>query len=373
MSRIEGDLSLLTAADLILWLGNRQHTGQLVLEHGGHRKLLQIQNGVAVQASSTDPREFLGQFLVNFGLLTEEQLARAFETQQETKVMLGRILIMIGLCSEDQVRRALELQVRETLLEALTWSDGRFVFESRAPSSGAADDLRVHLPLTDIHREGAQRAQHWEAMLVAFPHEHLSLVVHENRVPPGLRPDSFEGRILKLARGGLTIEAVKIDLHSTDFLFYARLYELYRQGVLEARETGPIQPFIEYSPVPPGPHGQLAQEAFDRANYQDALRHAQAGVKEEPSNRELVELQRQAEAKRVEQVRAALPSEDGVPRLLQPVEMILKRRISAKERYILTRIDGSKSVREITQISPMREVEAAEIFRHLQEEGLIAF
>jgi hypothetical protein len=373
VSRIEGDLSLLSAADLIIWVGNRAHTGRLVFERAGHRKLIQIQEGAAVHAASTDPREFIGQFLVNFGLVTEEQLTRAFQTQQETKVMLGRILIMIGLCSEDQVRKTLEFQIRETMLDAITWSDGRFVFEATPSAGPPRDDLRVHIPLVDIHQEGAQRAKHWEAIRTAFPNEHLSLAVNESRVPPGIRPETFEGRILQRARAGLTIESVKIDLHSTDFVFYARLYELYRQGALEPRETGPIQPFVEYSPVPPGPHGELAQAAYERANYQDALRYAQAGVAEQPANRELAELQRKAEQKRVEQVRAALPSQDAVPRLLQPVELILRRRISAKERYILTRIDGSKSVREITQISPMREVEAAEIFRRLQEEGLIGY
>lgn len=373
MTRIEGDLSLMSAADLILWLGNRQHTGRLALQRGEHKKLIQIRDGAAVHASSNDPREFLGQFLVNFGLVTEEQLARAFQTQQETKVMLGRILIMIGICSEDQVKKTLEFQIRETLLDTLLWSHGRFAFESTPSAAAPGEDLGVRLPLVDIHQEGAQRAQHWDAIRAVFPHEHLSLVVHESRVPPTLRPGTFEGRIIQLARGGLMLESVKIDLHSTDFLFYARLYELYRQGILEPRETGPLQPFIEHSPVTPGPHADLAKAAFEQANYGEALRHAKAGAAAEPANHELAELTRKAEAKRVEQVRASLPPEDSVPHLLQPVELILQRRISAKERYILTRIDGNKSIREITQISPMREVEATEIFRRLREEGLIGF
>lgn len=373
MTRIEGDLSLMSAADLVLWLGNRQHTGRLALERGEHRKLIQIQAGAAVHASSNDPREFFGQFLVNFGLVTEEQLARAFQTQQETKVMLGRILIMIGICTEEQVKKTLEFQIRETLLDSLLWSHGHFAFES-TPSAGApGEDLGVRLPLLDVHQEGAQRAQHWEAIRAVFPHEHLSLVVHERRVPPSIRPGTFEGRILQLARGGLMLESVKVELHSTDFLFYARLYELYRQGIVEPRETGPLQPLVEYPPAPPGPHADRAKAALAQANYQEALRYTKAAVEEEPSNRELAELHRQAEAKRVAQVRASLPPEDSVPRLLQPVEQILRRRISAKERYILTRIDGNKSIREITQISPMREVEATEIFRRLKEEGLIGF
>jgi hypothetical protein len=90
MRGLMGSFSVLSLADLVEHLARRSSTGALTCERGTVRKTLHVRDGRAVGAASNDPREYLGQLLVNFGHIDDDQLAKAFKTQEETKVRLGR-------------------------------------------------------------------------------------------------------------------------------------------------------------------------------------------------------------------------------------------------------------------------------------------
>ncbi len=87
-----GTLDAMPISELMQWLAKVNRSGTLIVEYSGVTKSIILESGMVVKVASTDPREYLGQLLVNFGLITEEQLQKAFVTQQETKVLLGKIL-----------------------------------------------------------------------------------------------------------------------------------------------------------------------------------------------------------------------------------------------------------------------------------------
>ncbi len=89
MRGLMGSFAVLPLPDLVEMLARRQMTGSLTCERGTVRKTLFVREGAAVGAASNDPREYLGQLLINFGHLDEEQLTKAFRTQEETKIRLG--------------------------------------------------------------------------------------------------------------------------------------------------------------------------------------------------------------------------------------------------------------------------------------------
>src|SRR5512136_1167596 len=109
-----GSFAVLPLPDLLDLIGRRQLAGSLTCERGTVRKTLLLTGGQAVGAASNDPREYLGQLLINFGHIDEEQLAKAFRTQQETRVRLGKVLTMVGLVSPPTLREVLGIKIRET-------------------------------------------------------------------------------------------------------------------------------------------------------------------------------------------------------------------------------------------------------------------
>src|SRR5690606_876584 len=110
------------------------------------------------QAACSDPREYLGQHLINFGYITEDQLQKAFDTQQETRVPLGRVLVMVDAVSHEQLSRVLVFKTRESLLEAMCWRQGTFRVSTDV-SDDTELDTEVPVNLLEVHSEGLARAR----------------------------------------------------------------------------------------------------------------------------------------------------------------------------------------------------------------------
>jgi hypothetical protein len=370
MGQIQGDLSVMPLSDLAIWFANRSVTGLLKVQQGAVTKEFYLRGGLAVRAASSDPRETLGQFLIHFGLITEDQLQRAFETQRETNVLLGRILVMIGIVREEHVIQALQVKISETLLDAFRWSVGRFVFEE-APLEDVRPSVEVAVSLVEVHREGLERAAMWDEFKRIFPTSSTLIDVNELAIPDDATPDTLDGRIISLARHGLSLEAIGLELHATDYQVAARLFELYRAGVVSPREPSASYKLSDMT-IPPGKmtHADLARKALAKSDFASALRHAKVSAETEPSE-DSAALSEQIEGKMREDLQRADIERDAVPALVRPLDEHQVRRLSAKARYMLARIDGKRTVQAIIQVSPMRDLEALDILRNLVRDGVV--
>src|SRR5215472_15627095 len=142
-------------SELLQWLSLGQKTGTLLIEGHGVEKRIYFQTGRINSSSSSDQREYLGHFLVSHGYITEEELKRAMEVQEESKIPLGRILVMINAISETDLLRLLRRKAEESIYDVFLWEDGSFEF-----IDGEQPDLKMvplSLDLTGIILEGLQR------------------------------------------------------------------------------------------------------------------------------------------------------------------------------------------------------------------------
>lgn len=356
--------------DIVLYLGNKRASGHLDVERDQLRKRLQIQNGSIINASSNQPREYLGQILINLGYLTEDQFNKAFETQKETKVFLGKILSMIGLVSEPVVLDALNLKFRETLLEALQWDRGQFSFDPSSPPQ-YLDGLEVQIDLLDLHKEGQFRHAAWQTIRSVFPHGKIRLELVESKLPVEPSPDSLEARMISLIREEATIEEMTLALHATDFFLYQRLYALHRLDAIKVHieEEKPAAP----SPEPDRSGPQLVRQArmwLEMGNVRDAEVLARK-AHELFQTQETSELLRLTESALLAKLRRELTDNAHVPSLLIPTSKLRTLELSAPEKYLLSRIDGAREVSAIVRVSPLQELEALKFFQRFAEQGLV--
>ncbi|MBK8011239.1 MAG: DUF4388 domain-containing protein [Deltaproteobacteria bacterium] len=369
MGRLEGDLDAMSLADVVIWLANRSMTGDLVVQRGGVTRRFRTEDGILTRVASNDPREYFGQFLVHFGLLTDDQLRRAFETQGSTNVLLGRILVMIGIVPENQISQTLKVKMSESMLDALRWTRGRFAFDTTAPSE-TRPEVDVRIPLHEIHTEASLRTDFWASLSRIFPSGSTVLGVNENNIPP-LAAETLDGKIIAAARHGCTVDDLLLGLNATDYLIMSRLFGLQQAGTIEART--PSNP--SGRSLPPVDlmrglgdlsdrtlrdadfHGanQLAY-AIAQRGYQTAApkvpAYANRNTEPEPMSRELVP--------------KLTNGSTGEPAAAQS-------NMTPKERYILARIDGERTVQGIIQISPMQDIEAMRIIKSLEAQGLVQF
>ncbi len=370
MLGLAGDLGTMPIQDLVLYLGNRELTGTLSVETGSLKKAVAIRKGKAISAASNEPREYLGQFLINFGYVTEENLTRAIQVQAETRVLLGRILASAGAVDEETLAQVLAIKIRETVLEVFRWNGGSFRF-AREVLPPTSEGIEVEVPLLDIHREGEFRESAWAAMRQVFPAGNLTVRLDETKVPQDLAPSSMDARLFEAIREGQTINEMLLTLHATDFQLYQRIYALHRQGLL-----GPGDALAErvQQVGEELPGDQLiahARQFLEVGRVVEAHALAERAVTV-TNSREAKSLLEQAEGALSRDLRAAFLAQPCVPRLNIEPARLRSLELSPPERYLLSRIDGVRDVKSIVRVSPVREIEALKSFQRFVESGIVS-
>jgi hypothetical protein len=346
--------------DVVVYLANRKVSGTLTLEQGATVKQAVIERGTVINASSNVAREYLGQFLINLGHINEEQFQRAYETQQETRVFLGRILLMIGLVSEENLRAALSLKFRETLLDAFEWQDGTFAFEADVVPA-MPEGIPADLALVELHKEADFRAQAWQHFRRAFPHRTCTMALKRDNLEDPPRPGSVDEKVLQFIEAGMTLEEIGLRLHATEYFLYNRLYALYRLGALEVQspDEHDLDIDIDLGLGDSPSTDQLLEHGrafFDKGNFRDAWVLARRAHESAP-NPAAAGLLKQVEAAWLPQLRVDLVAPKLTPRVLEDTD-VKGLTLTAPERYLMSRIDGKRSIEHIIRVAPLREFEA---------------
>ncbi len=408
MRGLHGDFATMPLKDVVSYLGNKRASGTLRIERGSVRKQADILDGAVVSTSSTERREFLGQFLINLGRISEEQFEKAYRTQQETQIFLGKILVMIGLVDEQTVTNALSMKARETMLDAFQWTEGTFSFDPTPPEV-KPDSVEARLELLDLPREAEFRETAWQVFRGAFPHGRLRLEVDERKLSEPPKPGSHDERLVALIKDGLTIDEMLLAMHATDFFLYQRLYAMYRQDAVklapEREPAGDDFDFGEISITEGEPDAaaqagggvpdvfdieesgsgfearadastsadeqeRLARACLEVGNAKEAEAFARKALELSPSP-ERTELLRRAEEAFGGQHKAELMDKRRVPSLLVPSQKLKTMGLSAPERYLLSRVDGTRDVSSIVHVSPLQELEALKLFQRFVDSELI--
>ncbi len=413
MPSLAGDLELMPLADVVAWVGNRGLSVTLQAKRRGTNTEFVIRDGKVRYTASSDPREYLGQHLINFGYINEDQLRKAFETQRETHVPLGKVLVMVDSLTHEQLNRVLVFKARESMLEALCWTEGHFRVSNDV---GIERDMDFEIPidLLEAHSEGEARARMWQEIRRVFPSDGTRCDVLSE--PSDL--SSFDRRILHELRAGKSIGEASLELRSMDFQTYARLYDLHNRKVVEPRlESIPRESdVIELNDEVQAPaevqldEADVVEEGYDSeyrvirpvrpeeapgvvipaeaANPSDALRIALAGrnfqeallladriLEVDPQNAEAIAARRVADA----QVRKNRdPGRDveldlqRTPKLTVARAQLAVGHLTSKERYVLSRIDGRRTLHEIAQVSPIQREELVRIVEAFLQRNVVS-
>lgn len=439
MPTISGDIALMPVGDVFLWVANRKLTVTVHVRHGAHDTHFVVRQGQVWQAASSDPREYLGQHLINFGYINEEQLQKAFDTQQETHVPLGRVLVMVDAVTMEQLGRVLLFKTRESLLEAMSWREGTFRVSSDVPDDRELD-CDVPADLLEVHSEGVARARMWAEIRRVFPSDATRCDVLS--APGGL--SEFDTRLIDLLARGASIGDASLELRSMDFQTYARLYDLYNRQLIRPRITTepasrplvvgqvigsddtvlddeieisdsfdiveerlqapPTEPEgradEDYAPPPrkregvymvvkaerpqerPGvevpaeaqdPHAAL-RIALAGRNWNEALLLSERILEVDPKDAEAIAARRVAEThvrRMQESGHGSEISLERIPKLAGPRAELAQAHLTSKERYVLSRIDGKRTLAQIAAVSPIQRAELLRIIEAFVNRGVL--
>lgn len=139
-----GELALRRLPAVLLDLLDERASGRLQLRRGRIAKSIDLAEGDAVSATSTNREETLGHFLVSAGVITEAQHRDAVVRATSTQVRIGAALVAMGVLTPDRLILELTNQTRHKLVLALRWPQGAWRFDPVTPEQ-LVDGLRLSM------------------------------------------------------------------------------------------------------------------------------------------------------------------------------------------------------------------------------------
>jgi len=374
---ITGNLKTMELAELLQWLSQGRKSGTLHINNGRVEKRIFFEEGTIVSSAASDPKEYLGHFLVSHGFIDELTLAKAMEMQEENKMLLGKILLTIGAISETDLDRMLRLKAEESIYQIFTWTEGEFRF-----ADGDLPDYHMwplSLSVTAVVLEGHQRVDEWKQIRARIPNS--SAVPVATRELRTEQSDPGVDKILALVDDDRTIQEIALQTHSGEFHVCRVLYEQIRAGALKI--VRPRQLKAEAPPAPPPQKVndeivdvdallRVAEQHIENREFARAIRHLRAAQNLEPDSKRIKQTVEAAEQRIVIAIRQDGIDMKAVPLLNCDPTSLDSLDISPQQGFILTRVNGTYDIQTILKITPVPPLEAQVLFWKLHQAGHIS-
>jgi Domain of unknown function (DUF4388) len=125
---LSGTLKDSSLTDLLQNLLTSKATGTLTLQTDGQEKSIYLKDGNIIFASSNQSADRLGNILVRFGKMAQEQVDAALKFKGATHKQFGAIVVELGFLPAKELFDGLKLQVREIIYSLFRWEKGIFRF-----------------------------------------------------------------------------------------------------------------------------------------------------------------------------------------------------------------------------------------------------
>lgn len=366
---ITGNLNTMELAELLQWLSQSRKTGTLVIDNGDVEKRIFFEDGKVISAAASDPKEYLGHFLVSHGFIDEATLAQAMDMQKETQMLLGKILVTIEAISEENLETMLRLKAEEGIYELFTWPEGDFEFLDGELPEYTMVPLSIDIP--GIVMEGTRRLDEWKTMRQRIP---SPLCVPVQVAAWAVADEAAgEAKILAQVDDDRTIQEIALQTHSSEFFVCRVLYEQMRQRrlkVVRPRSEGSIGAAGRET-VSSEALMATAQGYIEEGELELALRHLKAARSVAPDNQSVRLAVDRAEGVIRDRIEAAGVVLGAVPKPTPAATDIDAIHISPQEAFILSRLDGVYDLQTILKISPMPQLESQVVFWKLLRAGYI--
>ena len=356
---LKGDLATMGLEDIFQWLAVGKKTGILELKGFQHTKRISFHEGRITGVVSTDPREYLGQYLLAFNRITEEQLREALATQEDENLLLGRILVNRQIITEAEVRRIVQLKVDESIFDVFLWEVGTFEFHDGAQPPQKA--VLLQLDVTGIVLEGARRKDEWKRIKKVIKGGDAVLDAISEAIAEMLPLAAEDADVLSRLDGTKTIDDLVLEMRATDFKIHKLLFDLYEKGMVRIVHSGGRL----------GERGSLqlqrARQLVERQKLQEAQVELKLLLTEQPRLQEATRM--------LEVVEHLLEHSDidetQVPELAVSIEELMQAQLGPNEAFLATRVNGVWSIKDIISISPFAADECLTIFAKLLKRGIL--
>ncbi len=181
-----GDLAVVSIADVLLLLQDRQLSGALHLVGREASIEIYVNKGRIDFAGARGVADefLLGHFLVRGGQIERAKLDEVLAERNATPGggLLGADLCRRGLISEAGLRKAMAQQTTALVFEGLRWGEGHFSFHPTAEPSPAAREATLGLPIDGLIMQGLRRVDEWRVIGQEIDNFDMVFVRNEDKI-----------------------------------------------------------------------------------------------------------------------------------------------------------------------------------------------
>ena len=355
-------------SDLLQWVSQSRKTGTLSIEGQPHNKKIYFRDGLVAAASSENPKEFLGYYLVGWDYLGEDELEELLDMQEQYGTLLGELLVIIGRLNREDLQQVLQVKTEESIYELFLWEEGDFRFlENILP---AKKFQPLNLPVEMIILEGVRRKDEWARCREMIPDE--SWIPSLVRAVDVEQLGEIELNILREINGKNSIERIALANHLAFFHVLMFVFQGMSHDLFEVRP-----PEDEITAIPGFSKGTwmtMIHQVEEMMGEGDLLaaynRLAEIRVKyaDQPEVGEQAEIVQE----KISEAAATLHLTDtAVLELAIPPSELTSLSCSPQEGFLLSRINGSYSLGEILKMIPGSGLENKLLVNALIQRGVV--
>ncbi|HSS19308.1 MAG TPA: DUF4388 domain-containing protein [Pyrinomonadaceae bacterium] len=373
MKGVQGNLSTMNVADLLQLVEAGRKTGMLRFDRGSLIKQIYFDKGLIIGSNSNDPKEYLGQLLIHYGKLDENQLKAALQVQREAGGRLGEILVSTGVLTQEEVLEVLRIRTLDIIYDLFLWEDAHFeLYDDEAPPPYF---IRIEMQPSKVILDGAYRVDEWKRYRSLIPSDRALLELKAGWTS-SLGESKERRQALLFVDKGMSVAEISYNMHAAPFHVYGVLYELVQEGIArvagEVPITAPTDVTIEAT-TNTGSLLRAARKQLENGSAEAALTAAQAILDQQPKNEGARKLLAQAEDLLLMQMYTPPLLPDAVPRLLMTEDGLTSQPIAPQEAFLLSRINNEWDVKSILSICPFREIDSLRMIKGLLDRGIISF
>jgi hypothetical protein len=369
---IQGTLKTMSVSDLLQFLAAARKTGTLKVARAAIVKEIVLENGVIVGSRSNDPKELLGQVLLHYGKIGEDQLKAAMEIHRQSGDRLGNILSAQGIVSAADVVYALRTRTLDIIYDLFLWEEATFEFFDGEPLP--SDVIRIQVEAQSVIMEGIYRIDEWSRYRAVIPSDRTFFELN-----PGWTNSLDESKevreVLYHVEKRMTLAEISYNMHTSLFRACAQLFDLVEAGVIAVVGEAAITTATDEPPTTSTLRVAellaLARAEIQDGSFENALERIHSALRQEPNNSEAQQLRQEAEDRTVRQVyQDGLPP-SGVPKLLKTVAQLESEKLDPQEAFLLSRINGEWDIAAIISVCPFREADSLRMIKRFVDDGLV--
>ncbi|MDX1764772.1 MAG: DUF4388 domain-containing protein [bacterium] len=361
---IQGNLQIMSLPDVIQWISLARKSGALIFEKPRLKKVIFFRKGDVIGANSNDPKDKIGEILIRIDKISREELEAGLEEQRETGALIGDIFLSRGLLTVTDFVAALERQASQIIYDLFAWTEGDFVFQEKLPKTRT---IPISIKADFLLMEGVRRIDEWQAIKECFP----TLDILLDWVDPELdeKETDDEKAVRSLVDGVNTILDICDQSPLNDFDTCNYLYTLYRAGRLGkagVRTPGEILDDDDVERLL-----TRGRAFYQKGRFGESIPFFERARSLHPENQEAERSLGRAIGAVQNGLLESLGSPDALLELDETFRIEEAKDLTAAEGFVLSRIDGKSTAKEVTFISGLSQTEACITLTRLLEKGII--